>query len=91
MPDYLLDANHRSPALRRVSPVRGRMHQARRAGYRFASCYPVLGELEVGFQRAQSRTRIVAGSPRCCATLACGPWMARRLGATGWFPSSCAA
>jgi len=51
MPDYLLDCNHLSAALRKVSPVRERIHQGRRAGHRFISCYPVLCELEVGIQQ----------------------------------------
>jgi tRNA(fMet)-specific endonuclease VapC len=51
MPDYLLDCNHLSAALRRVSPVRDRIHQGCRAGQRFVSCYPVLCELEVGIQQ----------------------------------------
>ena len=32
MADYLLDCNHLSAAIRKVSPVRDRMHQARRPG-----------------------------------------------------------
>jgi tRNA(fMet)-specific endonuclease VapC len=51
MPDYLLDCNHLSAALRKVSPARARIHHARRAGHRFISCYPVLCELEVGIQQ----------------------------------------
>jgi len=51
MPDYLLDCNHLSASLRRVSPVRERIHQGRRSGHRFISCYPVLCELEVGIQQ----------------------------------------
>jgi len=51
MPDYLLDCNHLSASLRRVSPMRERIHQGRRAGHRFISCYPVLCELEVGIQQ----------------------------------------
>jgi len=51
MPDYLLDCNHLSASLRRVSPVRERIYQGRRAGHRFISCYPVLCELEVGIQQ----------------------------------------
>ncbi len=51
MPDYLLDCNHLSASLRRVSPVRERVHQGRRAGHRFISCYPVLCELEDGIQQ----------------------------------------
>ena len=50
MLDYLLDCNHLAAALRKVSPVRERMHQGRRGGQRFISCYPVLCELEVGIQ-----------------------------------------
>jgi predicted nucleic acid-binding protein len=51
MVDYLLDCNHLSRALRKVSPVRERIHQGRRAGHRFISCYPVLCELEAGIQQ----------------------------------------
>jgi tRNA(fMet)-specific endonuclease VapC len=51
MADYLLDCNHLSAALRKVSPVRDRIHQRRKAGHRFISCYPVLCELEVGIQQ----------------------------------------
>jgi tRNA(fMet)-specific endonuclease VapC len=51
MPDYLLDCNHLAAALRKVSPVRERIHQGCRAGHRFISCFPVLCELEVGIQQ----------------------------------------
>jgi tRNA(fMet)-specific endonuclease VapC len=51
MPDYLLDCNHLSRALRKISSVRERIHKARRAGHRFISCYPVLCELEAGIQQ----------------------------------------
>ena len=51
MSDYLLDCNHFSAALRKVSRVRERIHLARRAGHRVISCYPVLCELEVGIQQ----------------------------------------
>lgn len=51
MPDYLLDCNHLSAALRKVSPVRERIHQGRKTGRRFISCFPVLCELEVGIQQ----------------------------------------
>ncbi len=51
MADYLLDCNHLSRALRKVSTVRERIHQGRRAGHRFISCYPVLCELEAGIQQ----------------------------------------
>jgi tRNA(fMet)-specific endonuclease VapC len=51
MPDYLLDCNHLFAAMRKVSRVRDLIHQARRAGHRFVSCYPVLCELEAGIQQ----------------------------------------
>ncbi len=51
MPDYLLDCNHMSAALRKVSALRERVHRGRRAGHRFISCYPVLCELEVAIQQ----------------------------------------
>src|SRR5437867_13454704 len=51
MPDCLVDCNHLSAALRKVSPVRERIHRGRRAGHRFIACYPVLCELEVGIQQ----------------------------------------
>lgn len=51
MADYLLDCNHISSALRKVSMMRERIHQARRLGHRFITCYPVLCELEVGIQQ----------------------------------------
>lgn len=51
MANYLLDCNHLSAALHRVSPVRERIHRERRAGHRFVTCHPVLCELEVGIQQ----------------------------------------
>jgi hypothetical protein len=48
---HLLDTNHMSAAIRQVSPVRDRIDQAHRAGSRFATCVPVLCELEVGIQQ----------------------------------------
>jgi tRNA(fMet)-specific endonuclease VapC len=63
MSDYLVDCNHFSAALRKVSPVRERIHQERRAGHRFVSCYPVLCELEGGIQQvantAELRRRLI--------------------------------
>jgi predicted nucleic acid-binding protein len=53
MPDYLLDCNHLSVALRKVSALRERIHLGCRTGHRFISCYPVLCELEVGIQQTQ--------------------------------------
>jgi predicted nucleic acid-binding protein len=60
MPDYLLDCNHWSAALRKVSTVRDRIHQERRAGHRFISCYPVLCELEAGIQQTAKPEEIDA-------------------------------
>ncbi len=51
MADYLLDCNHLSAALRKVSAVRDRIHDRRRAGHRFITCYPVICELEAGIQQ----------------------------------------
>jgi tRNA(fMet)-specific endonuclease VapC len=51
MADYLLDCNHLSAAIRKVSAVRDRIHQARRGGNRFITCLPVLCELEAGIQQ----------------------------------------
>jgi predicted nucleic acid-binding protein len=51
MPDYLVDANHLSAAIRKVSPLRERIQQRRKAGDRFICCYPVICDLEVGIQQ----------------------------------------
>jgi tRNA(fMet)-specific endonuclease VapC len=51
MAAYLLDCNHFSAALRKVSTLRDRIHQERRNGHRFGSCFPVLCELEAGIQQ----------------------------------------
>ena len=51
MADYLLDCNHLSAALSKVSPLRERIHLACRAGHRFISCHHVLCELEAGLQQ----------------------------------------
>jgi predicted nucleic acid-binding protein len=51
MPGYLIDTNHLSAALDRVSPLRERLHQAHRQGIRLGTCVPVLCELEVGIQQ----------------------------------------
>ena len=62
MADYLLDCNHLSVTLRKVSPLRDRIHQERRKGHRFVSCFPVLCELEAGIQQtaqpAENRRRL---------------------------------
>ena len=48
MTDYLLDTNHMSEAIRKVSTLRYRIRQARGSGSRFGTCWPVLCELEAG-------------------------------------------
>jgi tRNA(fMet)-specific endonuclease VapC len=48
MTRYLLDTNHLSEAIRKISPLRDRIRQMRREGSRFATCWPALFELEMG-------------------------------------------
>jgi predicted nucleic acid-binding protein len=48
---YLLDTNHLSHAIRRVSAVRDRIGQHRLRGDKFGTCVPALCELEVGIQQ----------------------------------------
>ncbi len=48
MRGYLLDTNHLSHAIRAVSPLRERLRQAQRQGFRLATCWSVLCELEEG-------------------------------------------
>lgn len=54
MANYLLDCNHLSAAIRKVSLLRDRIHQSRRAGHLFITCAPVLCELEAGIQLTAS-------------------------------------
>lgn len=49
---YLLDTNHLSQAIRRVSPLHDRMREVCRAGYRLGTCWPVLCELEAGISQS---------------------------------------
>ena len=56
MADYVLDCNHLSATLHKVSRVRERLHEARRDGHRLISCYPVLCELEAGIQQTAKLT-----------------------------------
>jgi predicted nucleic acid-binding protein len=51
MRPYLLDCNHLSAAIRKVSSLRERLHQARKQGHVFGTCFPVLCELEAGLQQ----------------------------------------
>lgn len=55
MPGYLLDTNHLSAAVDRVSRVRERLLQAHRHGTRLGTCVPVLCELETGLHHARHR------------------------------------
>jgi tRNA(fMet)-specific endonuclease VapC len=48
MRGYLLDTNHLSHAIRVVSPLRDRLRQVHRQGYRLITCWPVLCELQEG-------------------------------------------
>jgi predicted nucleic acid-binding protein len=48
MRGYLLDTNHMSHAIRIVSPLRDRLRQVHRLGFRLLTCWPVLCELEEG-------------------------------------------
>jgi tRNA(fMet)-specific endonuclease VapC len=48
MTRYLLDTNHLSDAIGKVSPLRERIRQMRRLGHKFPTCWPALFELEMG-------------------------------------------
>jgi predicted nucleic acid-binding protein len=51
MKRYLLDTNHLSEAVRRVSVVRDRVQHLRRQGEIFGTCGPALCELLVGIRQ----------------------------------------
>jgi tRNA(fMet)-specific endonuclease VapC len=53
MTTYLIDTNHFSKALDKVSKMRDRIQQARRSGHRLITIYPVLCELETGIQQGR--------------------------------------
>ena len=57
MTRFLLDTNHMSEAIRSVSRVRDRIQQAGRGGSRFATCWPVLCELEEGIIQTADPSR----------------------------------
>ena len=60
MAGYLFDTNHLSDAIRKTSVLRDRLRAAHRRGHRFATCWPVLCELEAGIcqmARAESYRR----------------------------------
>lgn len=45
---YLLDTNHLSDAIGKVSALRDRIRQMRRQGHKFGTCWPAIFELEMG-------------------------------------------
>ena len=53
MAGYLLDTNHLSAAIRRVSPLRERIRSEIRQGVRFGTCMPVICELEAAIQQTK--------------------------------------
>jgi predicted nucleic acid-binding protein len=53
MSGYLVDSNHLSASLHKVSACREQIQAGCRAGHRFVSCYPVLCEVEVAIQQSQ--------------------------------------
>ena len=53
MPGFLVDNNHLSSAIARVSPVRERLYQLHRTGARIGTCIPVICELEAGIQQTR--------------------------------------
>ena len=64
MAGYLFDTNHLSAAIRKTSELRDRMRAAHRVGHRFATCWPVLCELEAGIcqtARAEAYRRTLRG------------------------------
>src|SRR5205823_4672782 len=53
MPAFILDTNQLSAAINPVSPIRERLHRARRGGARLGTCIPVLCELEIAIQQGK--------------------------------------
>jgi tRNA(fMet)-specific endonuclease VapC len=53
MPGYLVDNNHLSAAIARVSQIRERMYQLHREGTKVGTCLPVTCELETGMQQTR--------------------------------------
>ncbi|HZZ80945.1 MAG TPA: type II toxin-antitoxin system VapC family toxin [Gemmataceae bacterium] len=51
---YLLDTNHLSDAIGKVSSLRDRIRHMRRLGHRFATCWPALLELEMGIAQTKN-------------------------------------
>jgi predicted nucleic acid-binding protein len=50
---YLLDTNHLSDAIGKVSALRDRIRQMRRQGFKFGTCWPALFELEMGMAQTK--------------------------------------
>lgn len=50
MAKFLIDTNHLGAAINPGSPLPLRIHEARKQGHRFATCIPVLCELEWGLK-----------------------------------------
>src|SRR5947208_16975455 len=57
MAGFILDTNHLSAAIRRVSPLRDRLRQAYRNGFRLGTCWPALCELEFGIAQTKDPER----------------------------------
>src|SRR3954469_1948700 len=51
MPDYILDCNHFSEAIRPTTTLPDRIRASRRLGTRFVTCTPILCELQAGIQQ----------------------------------------
>jgi tRNA(fMet)-specific endonuclease VapC len=62
MTRYLIDTNHLSEAINKVSHIRDRLIGSARKGNKFGTCIPALCELEAGIQQipraASSRHRL---------------------------------
>ena len=57
MPVYLLDTNHVGLSVDRTSLVNQRLVQARLAGVRLGTCFPVLCEIEAGLQQVRRKEK----------------------------------
>jgi hypothetical protein len=66
---YVLDTNHLGPMLNKVSHLRDRILQACKKGDRFATCWPVLCELEGFASHSMKRRRMRCASDDCGASV----------------------
>jgi tRNA(fMet)-specific endonuclease VapC len=57
MAAYLLDTNHVGIAVDRASLVGQRIVEARLAGIRFGTCFPVLCEIEAGMRQVRGKAK----------------------------------